>query len=128
VRYISPEEQVVRRQVDWHLVRLGVRSTWEATIVASKTPRRYRQVDLLVPLSTGDVWVEIDGENHRGKKNTRRDQNLAALARRRDARVIHVPLWRLLQEGVAGLVADIMNIEAEHLGRASGERYQTYHT
>lgn len=98
----------------------------EWSMTYSRNPTRFRQVDLRVILPGGDVvWIEIDGPNHRGRKNIDRDKQLAILANEERARLLHWPLYRLQDEGPWPLVQCMMS-GVQHLGHAGPTRYSTF--
>lgn len=104
----------------------GIESDLEWAASVSRTPVRFRQIDLRCTVLGRDVWVEIDGPNHRGVRNKARDRLLSLLAAKHGARLIHWPLWRIVGDGSQPLVDAILDGRTEHLGHAESEPYDVW--
>lgn len=105
---------------------IGVHCEGEKCVsFGTRGKRRWRSIDVAAYADSGEVWVEIDGPNHRGLKNLRRDTQLAGLALQHKARLIHWPLFRIMDEGIMPVVHAIMDPDFIHLGHAQGD-YSTY--
>jgi hypothetical protein len=90
----------------------------EYTISYARIPPRWRQVDLYVQLASGvEMWVEIDGPNHKGRRNKARDVQLAQLAKDHGATVLHWPMWKVWHAGLTPLLEAVLRGD-QHLGHA----------
>lgn len=105
------------------LKNINVEASREWTITVSREPVRFRQVDLRCRYRDREVWVDIDGPNHKGKRNILRDQQLMSLAAEAGARLIHWQLWRIVLEGAAPLLNAILETEYQHFGHADPRGY-----
>jgi hypothetical protein len=122
----SPYEYAIYEATAGEMRRRKIPVIVEYTINVSRKPLRYRQVDLRIDLPPGvQMWVEIDGPNHKGKRNIERDRELAHLAIRHGAVLLHYPLWRVLHEGFTALLDSIMRGD-QNLGHAGEERYKVW--
>lgn len=127
------EERLIYRVIAAKFRDLGHVVTVEYTVNTGRAPLRYRQIDLRIQLTDQpvEVWLEIDGPNHRGLRNVRRDRELAGLALERRVQLIHWPVWRVLDDGVDPIVKAVLSGET-HYGHADGEvkghhnRYRTF--
>lgn len=125
------EERVVYLVLRAELRERALFPDVEYVVNVSRKPVRFRQIDVRVVIPSGiEMWVEIDGPNHRGQRNIARDAELARLASEKGATLLHWPLWRVLDEGATPLVEAILRADrhdghVEHL-RTRGDRYRTF--
>lgn len=107
----------------------GIPCVVEYSITVSRKPVRFRQIDLRIDLPSGvQMWVEIDGPNHRGERNKARDVELAALASQHGAVVLHWPMWKVWHKGLTPLLEAIYRGD-QHRGHAEpndGEPYRVW--
>jgi len=112
----SLEERTIYRTLRAEMKRMGISAIVEYTVSTGRKPTRFRHVDLrfFLPDEQGEMWVEIDGPNHRGKRNIDRDRDLAALAIERRVTLLHWPLWKVLDSGMTPLLQAILRGEKHH--------------
>lgn len=114
----SVAERTVYRALSAELAQAGRDVFVEYTVNVSRKPLRYRQVDLRTVLASGiEMWVEIDGPNHKGKDNKARDVELARLASEHGAVLLHWPLWRVMHSGLSPLLEAVLRGD-QHRGHA----------
>ena len=124
----SQQERAIYVAVAADLRRLGHHVDVEYSITTARNPLRFRQIDLRVLIAEDtERWVEVDGPNHRGRRNAARDQELAALATEKRVVLLHWPLWRVLQDGTGAFVEAIVRGERDYGHAEPGRRsYRVY--
>jgi len=122
----SPEEHAIYSALGGELRSAGIPFDVEYTVIATRKPLRYRQVDVRAQLPSGvEIWVEIDGPNHRGDRNKDRDVDLARLASGHGAVVLHWPMWKVWHEGLTPLLEAVLRGDQD-LGYAAPNREYPY--
>lgn len=70
-------------------------------------------------------WMSMARTTAAGRTGDR-DEQLARIAKARGVRLVHWPLWRLIEEGIGPLVSAVCDGNTEHLGHADPRGYVTW--